>query len=138
MAAAQERATKVNETVPLLFVSDITQSREFYCEGLGFEMRSKWDPNGELKWCRLQHGGAGLMLQAADEEDGSRVGQAGGVTFYFICEDADSFYREITDRGTPATPPQLAFYKMNQTFIIDPDGYELCFESPEDIGSGQE
>ena len=33
---------KVQEAVPLLFVSEITQSIEFYCEGLGFEMTSKW------------------------------------------------------------------------------------------------
>ena len=29
--------------------------------------------------------------------------------------------------GTAA--PQAAFYGMNQTFLSDPDGYALCFES---------
>ena len=72
------------------------------------------------------------MLQAADEEeDIARVGQAEGVTFYFVCENANAVHGEITARGIQATPPHVAFYDMNQTFIIDPDGYELCFESPE-------
>ncbi len=91
---------KVQEAVPLLFVSEITQSIEFYCEGLGFEMTSKWNPNGQIKWCWLQHGGASLVLQAADEEeDIARVGQAEGVTFYFVCEDANTVHGEVTARG---------------------------------------
>ena len=132
MTVPGEAKAKVQETVPLLFVSDITQSIEFYCEGLGFEMTSKWNPNGQIKWCRLQHDGASLLLQAADEEeDIAKVEQAEGVTFYFVCEDANTVHGEITARGIQATPPRVAFYDMNQTFIIDPDSYELCFESPE-------
>ncbi len=30
---------------------------------------SKWEPDGQLAWCWLQHGGAALMLQQADEKD---------------------------------------------------------------------
>ena len=52
-----------------------------------------------------------------------------GVTFYFLCEDAEAMYREVTGRGLEATPPAVAFYGMNQTFVSDPDGYQLCFEN---------
>ena len=40
------------------------------------------------------------MLQAADEEeDIARVGQAEGVTFYFVYEDANTVHGEVTARG---------------------------------------
>ena len=115
--------------MPLLFVSDIGQSCSFYCDGLGFEVAQKWEPGGELAWCWLQHGGAALMLQQACDEDPPASVCGKGVTFYFICEDADAIYQEIRQRGIHATKPTVAFYGMKQTFVTDPDGYELCFEN---------
>ncbi|MDA0841679.1 MAG: VOC family protein [Planctomycetota bacterium] len=123
---------KVSQTAPLLFVSDIVESSQFYCNGLGFEMTSKWEPDGQLAWCWLQHGGAALMLQQVCDEDPPAGMRGKGVCFYFICEDTDAVYREITERGIKATEPTTAFYGMKQIFLKDPDGYELCFENPSD------
>ncbi len=134
MNATARATTKVQQTVPLLFVSEISESHEFYCDGLGFDMAGKWEPDGQLAWCRLQHGGAALMLQQAREEDPPADTRGKGVTFYFICDDADALYEEITGRGIKASEPADAFYGMRQTFITDPDGYELCFESPTNGG----
>jgi len=120
---------KVQETVPLL-VADINESRKFYCDGLGFLMAQKWDQEGQLAWCRLQHGGAALMLQQSGDDGPPAETRGSGVCFYFICADADVVYREITERGIVASKPVVAFYGMNQTYITDPDGYELCFENP--------
>ena len=60
---------KLKQTVPLLFVTDIDQSVKFYCEGIGFSIKSKWEPKGELADCWLEQGGASLMLQKATDED---------------------------------------------------------------------
>ncbi len=120
----------VTQTVPLLLVCDIDRSRRFYCDGLGFEMTGTWEPDGKLAWRWLRHGGAALMLQQACDEDPPAADRGKGVVFYFLCEDADAMHRHITDRGVRATKPKVAFYGMNQTFITDPDGYELCFENP--------
>lgn len=70
------------------------------------------------------------MLQQEGEDDPPLAVRGAGVTFYFICEDATSLYEQLTDRGIEATPPRVEFYGMNQTFVNDPDGYELCFENP--------
>lgn len=72
------------------------------------------------------------MLQRAREDDPPAGTRGKGVTFYFICEDAESLHREFTDRGIEATRPTVAFYGMKQTHVTDPDGYELCFENPTD------
>jgi uncharacterized glyoxalase superfamily protein PhnB len=130
MNVAARTSMNVRQTAPLLFVSNIVESRRFYCDGLGFEVTQKWEPEGQLAWCWLQHGGAALMLQQACENDPPAGARGKGVTFYFICEDAEVVYRELTDRGITATEPTVAFYGMNQTFVTDVDGYELCFENP--------
>ena len=70
------------------------------------------------------------MLQQACESDPPPGTTGKGVVFYFICEDAEAIYRQITDRGVKATPPAVTFYGMKQTYVTDPDGYKLCFENP--------
>jgi len=120
----------IHQTAPLLSVSDIVESHKFYSDGLGFNVTKTWEPDGKLTWCWLQHGGAALMLQQACADDPTPGLWGEGVTIYFVCDDADIVYREITARGVKATKPTLAFYGMNQTFMTDPDGYRLCFENP--------
>lgn len=133
MNVGQKTEMKVEQTIPLLCVSNIAQSVGFYRDGLGFEVASKWEPEGKLAWCWLRHGGATLMLQQADEEDPRSEERGKGVTFYFLCNDADVVYHEITERGVKATKPSVAHYGMKQTLVNDPDGYELCFENPTEI-----
>ena len=69
------------------------------------------------------------MLQRACDDDPPAAARGKGVVFFFICEDVDAVYREITNRGIEASSPRVAFYRMKQTFVNDPDGYKLCFES---------
>ena len=128
MSAAPATAT-IRELVPLLFVQDILRSAAFYQERLGFELTQKWEPEGKLGWCRLSQGGSAVMLQQADDEDGPAAGRGRGVCFYFNCDDVQAIYSEFTERGLTIQPPAAAFYGLNQVFVTDPDGYELCFQS---------
>lgn len=54
----------VQQAVPFFRVADIEASVRYYVDGLGFEMTITWRPEGKLRWCWLQNGGAALMLQA--------------------------------------------------------------------------
>lgn len=120
----------VHQTVPLLMVSDIQRSKLFYCDGLRFQFTQSWEPDGKLAWCRIEHGDAAFMLQQDCETDALTNQRGKGVTFYFICDDVDIIYHEAKVNGIDASKPEAAFYGMNQTFITDPDGNSLCFESP--------
>ena len=125
----------VHELFPLLFVEDMPRSAAFYQEQLGFEMTQKWEPDGKLAWCRLVRGGAAVMLQRAiPEEDGPAEGRGRGVGFFFLCNDAEAMHADLSSRGLVAALPKAAFYGMNQLFVKDPDGYELCFQSVIDKG----
>ena len=136
MPTVKQKSMKLERTVPLLMVSEIERSREFYCDGLGFDIANKWEPDGILAWCWVEQGGAALMLQQAGDEDPPPETCGKGVTFYFICDDADVVYGELQSRGVQATKPAVAFYGMNQTFVTDPDGYRLCFENQTDRDDG--
>src|SRR5271154_1342302 len=104
-----EPGANVQESVPFFGVSDMVAWLRFSVEGLGFEMAIRWEPDGTIRWCRLQLGGAGLMLQDFRQEDGSvrpPEGKVGvGVTVCFTCQDALAIYRQACERGLRAKEP---------------------------------
>jgi len=99
----------VRQAIPFFGVSDMEASLCYYVDGLGFEMTQKWIDEGKLRWCRLERGGAALMLQEFPTEGHnawvpqSKVGE--GVSICFICEDALAIYHEVTARGIEAATP---------------------------------
>ena len=127
--------TNVKQAVPFFAVSNIEASVRYYMDGLGFEMTMKWIDAGKLRWCRLQHGGAGLMLQEFRKEGHDswmpegKVGE--GVTIFFICRDALALYRAIRANGVAVARPVVG-NRMWVTSLTDPDGYRLAFESDTD------
>ncbi|WP_339735108.1 VOC family protein [uncultured Gimesia sp.] len=126
----QQTVTAIRELVPLLIVEDLSRSADFYCDQLGFEMKLKWEPEGKLAWCRLERNNTALMLQlACADEDGTSEERCKGVGFFFHCDDAQAIYEELSAQGISLEPPKVAFYGMNQLFMKDPDGYELCFQN---------
>lgn len=129
MTVPHKTAT-VQDLVPLLFVEDIERSLAFYRDQLGFHMTEKWEPDGKIAWCRLVRDGTALMLQQSCEEDGPAAGRGRGVGFFFLCDDADAIHIELCANRLLLDPPTVAFYGMKQLFFKDPDGYELCFQSP--------
>lgn len=126
----------VKQVVPFLAVSDIQASVRFYVDGLGFSMTNHWSPEGRLRWCWLQNGGAALMLQEYSQEGHGawapegKLGQ--GVTVCFMCEDALALYHAALERGLKPRRPFVG----NGLWVLDltdPDGYRLEFESPTDL-----
>jgi len=119
----------VKEVVPFLSISSMEQSIRFYIDGLGFEMRNKWEPDGKLRWCWLTLGGASLMLQ---EFTNGPPPTPGGINLTFMCDDAIALYREYHARGLNPSEPQVG-NGLWVTKVADPDGFKLFFESPTDV-----
>ena len=135
MSANVNSKSKLTQAVPFFVVKNIEASLDFYVKGIGFEMTNKWIDGGRLRWCWLQHGGAAMMLQEYVNDDHHKYtllkDPGEGVSIYFICEDALSIYREVVLKGLSASEPFVG-NKMWVTGLIDPDGYEIFFESPTD------
>lgn len=129
----------VNEVVPFFAVKDMTSSLAFYIDGLGFEMKNKWVQEGAIRWCRLQLGNAGLMLQQfRTEGHDSRQfsdNKGEGISLCFFCDDAVSYFKELKNRGVEASEPKVGNAAW-VTNIQDPDGYHLAFQSPTDAPEG--
>ena len=133
---ATSNAVAVRQLRPLLAVQDIQRSVEFYRDRLGFTLTGEAENEGKMFWCSMERGGSAIMLQQAEEEDGPAEGRGRGISFYFICDDADAVHAELISRGLKLSPPSVAYYGMKQVVVPEPDGYYLCFESPIAQGKG--
>jgi catechol 2,3-dioxygenase-like lactoylglutathione lyase family enzyme len=123
-----ETKPNVHQAVPFFMVTDIAASLRFYTDGLGFQMTKQWTPEGKLEWCRLERGGAALMLQEYRKEFLPEDKLGVGVSVCFVCDDAIALYREFISRGIPAGKPFVG-NSMWVTSLSDPDGYRIDFES---------
>jgi hypothetical protein len=92
--------------------------------------------DGRMRWCWLTLGDAALMLQEFWTEgphanvSAAKVGV--GVSICFMCRDALAIYREVKSRGVPIQKAPFVGNGMWVTSFVDPDGYQLYFESRTD------
>src|SRR5215470_18901176 len=109
MSSGSSSNGNVKQVVPFLRVSDMERSVHFYVEGLGFTMRNRWVVEEKLRWCRLELGGAALMLQEFRKEGhdswvpSCKVGE--GVSINFVCEDAIAIYKDLVSKNLEASKP---------------------------------
>lgn len=126
----------IQYAVPFFMVSNMEASLKFYVEGLGFKIVNGWTPRGKIEWCWLQREGAPIMLQEAQITEakpflsGDRPGA--GLSIWFQCVDSLALYHEFLENGLK---PQEPFVGNNlwDVKVVDPDGYNLHFESPTDV-----
>jgi len=134
-------AIDVRGVAPLVGVYDMPTSVRFYRDLLGFTVVTTSPPLGgqdRFHWCLLRLGNAEIMLNTAYEFDDERpaVPDRGRITahedtcLYFGCPDVDAAYEEFRAKGVAVQQPKIAPYGMKQMYLIDPDGYGLCFQWP--------
>jgi catechol 2,3-dioxygenase-like lactoylglutathione lyase family enzyme len=132
-------APNVTQAVPFFGIRNIDASLRFYVDGLGFTMTRQWAPEGRIRWCELELGGAGVMLQEYWKDGRPGGGPDGplgqGVSVCFMCRDAIAIYHEARARGLDASRPFVG-NNLWVTSFTDPDGYRLDFESPTDVPEG--
>lgn len=121
----------VQQAVPFFMVVNMDDSLHFYMDGLGFELKNKWEPRGHIEWCWLQLDKASLMLQ--EYRNDPPAGKSGeGVSICFMCADALKIYEQIISRGLSPDEPFVG----NRLWVVqlkDPDGYRIAFESPTEV-----
>ena len=128
MAGAMPTEPNITQAVPFFGVRDMEASLRFYVDGLGAVMTLNWMPEGKIRWCWLELGGAAVMLQEYRPgfvPDG-KFGLA--MSICFLCKDAIAYYKELRSRGIEAKRPFVG-NGMWVTGLTDPDGYRLFFES---------
>ena len=134
MDANIQSKPNIRQAVPFFMITNMESSLQFYVNGLGFEMKNKWIPNGNIEWCWLQREGVAIMLQEYKKEfvqkKQTKLGE--GVSIWFVCQDALELYHEFVSKGLDPAEPFVG-NNMWDVKIKDPDGYILHFESPTDV-----
>lgn len=132
----------VGGMAPLLQVYDMNEALAFYRDALGFELVQASDevetPEGRhVHWCWLKLGDAHLMLNTAYDSgerpparEPARQAAHDDVCLYFECADVDAMADLLRSQGLEVEGPRTAPYGMRQTWLHDPDGYQLCFQRP--------
>lgn len=123
---------------PLLQVFDMPTSLNFYCEVLGFHIHDSAGDTNDLGWVWLKWNNVDLMLNTLYETpdrpaqpDAMRVTAHEDTCLYFGCPDVDAAHQTLSAKGLKLNPPAVAPYGMKQLYFKDPDGYNLCFQWPE-------
>lgn len=81
----------VKQAVPFFAVAEMERSLKFYIDGLGFALTQSWSPEGKIRWCLLELGGAALMLQEFANPPEGKPGVGVSSTF-----NAKTRWRSIT------------------------------------------
>lgn len=139
MITAPAMNSNIKQAVPFFGVTDMEASLRFYVEGLGFEMKHWWipdrvedKPDGRIRWCWLQRGGAAIMLQEFLAERRPTEALGTGTSVSFMCEDALALYREFASRGIQTQKHPFVGNRLWVVPLTDPDGYRIEFASPTD------
>ena len=131
----------------LVLVFDMPTSLKFYRDVLGFDVVATNDDEAgdNVDWCYLRLGKTELMLNGMYEgperppaPDKKRTAAHSDVCLYFGCPDVDAAYHYLRAKGLDVKEPRVAPYGMKQLYLLDPDGYNLCFQweaSPEEQGA---
>ncbi|MFT3700363.1 MAG: VOC family protein [Kofleriaceae bacterium] len=118
----------IRQAIPFFRVANIARSVAFY-EALGFAIKNRWDPDGELRWCMLDRDGVSLMLQTLAAP---AAGLGAGTSLTFMCDDALAIYAEARAAGLAPDEPFVG-NGLWVTQFRDPDGYAIEFSSPTSV-----
>jgi catechol 2,3-dioxygenase-like lactoylglutathione lyase family enzyme len=133
---------EIQGLAPLLQVFDMPASLAFYRDILGFEVVLPKSGSDDVDWVLLRLNNSELMLNTAYEKpnrppapDPARIAAHADAAIYFSCPDVDAAYQHLCAKGLEVQPPRIAPYGMKQLYVLDPDGYELCFQWPVSPGT---
>ena len=119
--------------IPLLNVSDIEASLEFYRDAFDFAVVSNPAAVKQWGWATIRSGWTEMMLSqtGSPPRPGPRVNphssSAGPVIFYFYPDDVARLYAQVIARGFEPSALQDTVYGMREFSLQDPDGHMLSF-----------
>ena len=128
-------ALELERVCPLLQVFDMPRSIAFYRDMLGFEIVATSQPGNHFDWAFLKLNDAELMLNTAYEADERpsdpdpvRMAAHVDTVLYFGCRDVDAAHGFLRAQGLDVSEPVITHYGMKKLYLMDPDGYNLCFQ----------
>ena len=124
---------KLKQLIPMLKVSDIKASLDFYDKALGFKVVSEPKTIEEWRWASISSGETHLMLTESSstlksqETPDSAESDDWPCIYYFYPDNVEALYEHILDAGYSPTKLEVTFYGMKEFSIRDPNGHLLSF-----------
>ena len=119
--------------IPMLNVSNIEKSLQFYENAFGFKVVSAPTSVKEWRWATIRSGHTELMLSESSCQLNLRKGidphkeTDWPTIFYFYSDDVTELYEHVRSCDYPTTPLEETFYGMHEFSVQDPDGHMLSF-----------
>ena len=123
----------LKKLIPMLNVSNISESLAFYKSALRFDIVSDPAAVAEWKWATIRSGNTELMLSESHGELALEKGIDPHIStnwptiFYFYPDSLDELHRHILQCGYKPTDIVETVYGMKEFSIQDPDGHMLSF-----------
>ena len=109
---------KMNRLIPMLPVSNVSVSVEFYRK-LGFALEQRRDDWG---WAMLRFDDCRIMV---DRSINQHPGAARQSVLYLYPENINEFHEQVKANGILVPELGVTFYGMSEFRLDDPDGNRL-------------
>ena len=129
--------------IPMLNVSDIEASLDFYRDAFDFDVVSDPGAVREWHWATIRSGWTEMMLSQTETPPQANIGQdphaatAWPVIFYFYPDDVERLYAQVISRGFKPTQLKDTIYGMREFSLQDPDGHMLSFGQDADAANSE-
>jgi uncharacterized glyoxalase superfamily protein PhnB len=129
---------KLTNLIPMLNVSNIETSLDFYEKALGFQIVSPTDAVKEWRWAAIRSGNTELMLSESRCDLRQKKGidphsdASWPAIFYFYPDDVTTLHAHVSREGYKPTPLHVTLYGMKEFSLQDPDGHVLSFGQDSD------
>ena len=113
-------------SAPVLYVSDILKSVDYYCDVLGFERPYLWDDPPAFAMPKRE----GMIVMLSRQDDHSQIRPKESIwDVYYWVRDAYLLFEEFEKKGAKVRhkPTHRPDYGNIEFMIEDPDGYVLAF-----------
>jgi uncharacterized glyoxalase superfamily protein PhnB len=106
---------------PVFHVASVDAALKHYKEVLGFEEDFRVGDYAGVKLGRIR-------VHLSKHGKGEFSKPIGGSIVYVFCDEVDSYFAEVKERGARVKyPPQNTHYGMREFMVADLDGHHLAF-----------
>lgn len=122
---------QLQRLIPMLNVSDIETSLDFYRRALGFEIVSDPAAVRDWRWASIRSGNTELMLSESRRDTAERrvsdphTDTGWPALYYFYPDDVVRLYAHVLAEGFEPTALAVTRYGMREFSLIDPDGHVI-------------
>jgi len=119
---------KLTALIPMLSVSDLKRTMDFYRDRLGFHVINSFG-EPEPRWCMMGRDGIKIMFNQPPRDEMDKLPRQAKdyQIYYFYPDDVVTLHAAWKTAGLLVTDLRVTHYGMKEFELRDPDDYWLWF-----------